>query len=534
MAEHVGFIREVVGEVILKGADGISRAVVKGDPVREGDLLTTAGNSTVVVSFASGEQLHLEPYAAVQIDDSVSFSSGAYPNEDTDQILALQQALLAGRDVEALEPTAGGGQASLGGDGLNQQASYEREGREGQVDSWLLDFADTAAVAPSSTPNNSINVGQETPAVPSSFGNATIALDVIAGDDIINAQELGSDLTISGTVSGDAAAGDGVTVTIGGVDYLTAVNADNTTFSVVIPAAAVALLTDGTASATVTGTNDAGIPFSASDTRDYTVDGSASAGVALDVIAGDDIINAQELGADLTISGTVGGDAAAGDSVTVTIGGVDYTATVNADNTTFSVVIPAGAVGNLVNGSAIVTVTGTDEAGNPFTSTNTRDYTVDTTATAGVSLDVIAGDDIINAQESGSDLTISGAVSGDAAAGDSVTVTIGGVDYSATVNADNTTFSVVVPAAAVALLTDGTASATVTGTDAAGNPFSASDTRDYTVDGSASAGVSLDVIAGDDIINAQESGSDLTISGTVSGDAAAGDSVTVSIGGVDY
>uniref|UniRef100_UPI00356A7B42 Ig-like domain-containing protein n=1 Tax=Litorivivens sp. TaxID=2020868 RepID=UPI00356A7B42 len=147
----------------------------------------------------------------------------------------------------------------------------------------------------------------------------------------------------------------------------------NTTFSVVVPAAAVALLTDGTASATVTGTDDAGNPFGASDTRDYTVDTTASATIEVDNITADDVVSAQEAADSIVVTGSVGGDAAPGDTVSFTINQKDYSGFVLADGT-FAITVEGSDLA--AQTSFVATVSGSDDAGNVFTATTTSTHQV--------------------------------------------------------------------------------------------------------------------------------------------------------------
>ncbi len=533
---QIGYISQVSGSASVKDPGGVTRVANVGDHVREGDLLVTEANSSVVVAFFNGELLHVDAEASILLDESVSVEGGAYSDSEVDQVAALQQAILAGLDLTEIEPTAAGVEAAAASDSINSSISYERIGNEGLVDSRLIGLGGDgdAGVIGSIPGPGATNFGGLIPDDTNSPVSVGLQLNAIALDDIINAIEALSALVISGTVSGAAGSGDPVSVTIGGVTYSTAVNTDNTTFNVTVPASAVGALSDGNVSASISGIDAAGNPYSATTSRAYTLDGSASALVSLGAVAGDDSINAVESGNPLVLSGTVGGDAASGDAVVVTIGGVDYNTTVNADNTTFSVTVPAAAVGALVDGNATASVSGSDGAGNPFTGNTTRAYTVDTSASATIGLDAIAADDIINAVEAGNPLVLSGTVSGDAASGDAVVVTIGGVDYNTTVNADNTTFSVTVPAAAVGLLTDGNATASVSGSDVAGNPFDANTTRAYTVDISASATITVDNITADDVVTPAEAGGVIAVTGTVGGDATLGDIVSFTINGNAY
>src|SRR5690606_29780178 len=94
------------------------------------------------------------------------------------------------------------------------------------------------------------------------------------------------------------------------------------------------------------------------------------------------------------------------------------------------------------------------------------DYTVDTEVSASITIDTIAGDDIVNAAESGADVTVSGTVGGDVAEGDTVTVTVGENSYEAQVGAGGT-WSVAI--AGSVLAANGQVGASVTTTDGAGN-----------------------------------------------------------------
>ena len=89
---------------------------------------------------------------------------------------------------------------------------------------------------------------------------------------------------------------------------------------------------DLTVDASVTTTDAAGNTATATDDQVYTVDTVAPvASITLDAITADNIVNAAEgAGATVAITGTVGGDVQVGDTVTVTVNGVDYTGLVQA------------------------------------------------------------------------------------------------------------------------------------------------------------------------------------------------------------
>ncbi|MCV4783347.1 Ig-like domain-containing protein, partial [Escherichia coli] len=117
-------------------------------------------------------------------------------------------------------------------------------------------------------------------------------------------------------------------------------------WSVTVPASAVSALGEATYSVTASVTNAQGNSSTASHNVQVN---TALPGVTLNPVASDDIINAAESGVAQTISGQVTG-AAAGDTVTVTLGGNTYTATVQA-NLSWSVSVPAADIQAIGNGS---------------------------------------------------------------------------------------------------------------------------------------------------------------------------------------
>ncbi len=344
-----------------------------------------------------------------------------------------------------------------------------------------------------------------------------VTIDTVAGDDIINAAEAGDDQTISGVVT-RAAAGDTVTVTLGGNTYTTTVQS-NLSWSVTVPAADLQALGNGDLTITASVTNANG--NTGSGTRDITIDANLP-GLRVDTVAGDDIVNSIEHGQALVITGGSSG-LNAGAALTVAINGVAYAATVQADGS-WSVGIPAASVSAWPAGPLTVEVTGQSSAGNPVSASHP--FTVDLTAVA-ISINTVASDDVINAAEKGTGLTLSGSTSG-IESGQTVTVIFGGKTYTASVAA-NGSWSVNVPAADLATLPDGAANVQASVSSASGN--SASATHAYSVDASAPT-LTINTIASDDILNATEAGSPLTISGTST--AETGQTVTVTLNGATY
>ncbi|EMX8930283.1 Ig-like domain-containing protein [Enterobacter asburiae] len=344
-----------------------------------------------------------------------------------------------------------------------------------------------------------------------------LRVDTVAGDDVINSIERTQNLIITGSSDG-LAAGAALTVTVNGKTYPATVLADGT-WSAAIPAADVGALAAGTVTVTVSGQSSAGNPVSIS--HDVTVD-LASVAISIDAIATDDVINAAEKGADLVLSGTTS-NVEANQTVTITFGGKSYTATVDADGK-WTATVPSADLAGLKDGDASVQVSVTSAHGNSASAG--REYSVDATAPS-VTINTLVTDDILNAAEAQSDLAVSGTTT--AEAGQTVTVSLNGKDYTTTVSADGS-WTLNVPAADLAGLTDGSVTVTASVSDKAGNPASVD--HNLTVDITAPA-VTINTVAGDDVINLAEHGQAQIISGTATG-AAAGDKVTVTIGGQTY
>ncbi|HCT1661889.1 TPA: Ig-like domain-containing protein [Enterobacter hormaechei] len=344
-----------------------------------------------------------------------------------------------------------------------------------------------------------------------------LRVDTVAGDDVINSIEHGQNLIITGSSDG-LTAGTALTVAVNGKTYAATVLADGT-WSAAIPSADVSALAAGTVTVTVEGQSSAGNPVTIN--HDVTVD-LANVAISINALATDDVINAAEKGADLVLSGTTA-NVEENQTVTITFGGKNYTATVDAEGK-WTATVPSADLTGLKEGDASVQVSVTNVNGNSASAG--REYSVDTTAPS-VTINMIATDDILNASEAQSDLAISGTST--AEAGQTLTVSLNGKDYTTTVSA-NGSWTLNVPAAELAGLTDGSVTVTASVSDKAGNPASVDHTLmvDVTV-----PAVTIHTVAGDDVINVAEHKQAQIISGSATG-AAAGDKVTVTIGGQTY
>ncbi|MFV1873693.1 MAG: immunoglobulin-like domain-containing protein [Oleiphilus sp.] len=545
-AKNIGFISEIVGNAQIRTAEGLIKVALVGDIVKEGEVILTGANSHVVVDFNSGEKVNVGAQAQVTLDDTVAFEGGAFETDRVDQQAALQQLLLDTFDVESLEETAAG-RLSSGDDSnsLHQSSVYERDGLEGQVDTRLTPIDDGITTTPLDTFDSSefISSNATTTTSPSAVdvNNDTISITLnpdISPDDIINALEQSGQVTITGTLGEGVSPGDVVSLTVNGVTTTGLVLADNT-FSIDVAGSDLVADADQTIEASITTTDASGASITVNDTESYTVDIVApTPELTLDAaLTTDNILNASELNGVVPVSGTVTGEFQINDVVELTVNGVSYSGTVDAEGR-FSIEVQGSDLLADPDSTIDVAFVATDSAGNPSSPvTSSITYSTDITAEAGtVAVNPIADDDIANAIEAGTEtIAVSGtATGGDIAAGDEVTVSINGTDYTTTVEADGT---YTIDVATADLVADNSIDVSVASTDEAGNPVTSTGSATILADASAEAGtVAVNPIADDDLANAIEAGTEtIAVSGTATGgDIAAGDEVTVSINGTDY
>ncbi|MHA3891152.1 beta strand repeat-containing protein, partial [Acinetobacter sp. GXMZU3951] len=225
---------------------------------------------------------------------------------------------------------------------------------------------------------------------------------------------------------------------------------------------------------------------------DATVPDNSAASISIDPVTSDNVLNAAESVATVTLTGTLTGipaDAAV-TTVTVTINGTDYDATVDTVAGTWSVDVAGDDLLNDPDTTVDAQATFTDAAGNVSTPvSDSQSYTVDTIApdnsAASISIDPVTSDNVLNAVESVGTVTLTGTLTGIPAdaAETTVTVTINGTDYDATVDTVAGTWSVDVAGDDLLNDPDTTVDAQVTFTDAAGNVSTpVSDSQLYSID----------------------------------------------------
>ncbi|NSL57093.1 Ig-like domain-containing protein, partial [Uliginosibacterium sp. IMCC34675] len=250
-------------------------------------------------------------------------------------------------------------------------------------------------------------------------------------------------------------------------------------------------------------------------------------------ITPDDIINATEAGQSIAITGVVGGDAKAGDTVTLTVNGKDFSGSVvsTAGVLGFSIAVPGADLVADSDATIQASVTTTDAAGNSASATDTEGYSVNTGAPT-VTVDIV--DAALNVADKVSTVTFSfseapvGFTAADISA-------VGGTISGLTATADPKVFTATFTANDAFT---GTASVSVAAgsyTNAAGNAGTAGTDSVPADTAPPVPTITLDAnITPDDIINATEAGQSIAITGTVGGDAKAGDTVTLTVNGKDF
>ena len=137
--KNIGYVVELSGSAQVRTADGVIRVLNIGDTVSDRDLLITGPDTNVLISFYSGQNLKVADNAQVLLDETVSAIETSYSEDRVDQISALQESILEGKDLSELEPTAAGNDEGGAGT-LHQTPIYEREGREGSVETQSTEF----------------------------------------------------------------------------------------------------------------------------------------------------------------------------------------------------------------------------------------------------------------------------------------------------------------------------------------------------------------------------------------------------------
>ncbi len=342
----------------------------------------------------------------------------------------------------------------------------------------------------------------------------TVNTAIIGGDGVINAGEADAGVAVTGTAEPGAT----VVVSTNGHNYTTTATATGG-WSVDIPSVD---LPRGTMALEIsaTATDLAGNTVTATGSVD--IDTELALTLDTSTIAVDGIVNSTEHAGMIAFTGT----GEPGATVTLDLYGETATAVVGADGT-WSMPFPASVLptnaGQPDSIAVLATVTSTDPAGNmAFASGG---FEIDVTNHVEVYTASVEGDGVVNAAERADGVLLTGYT--DATdAGSSVTVTVNGTAYDATISFDGT-WSVVLPAAEIP---EGETSLDVLATsiDGAGNVVTATDT--IAIDTTTNVAVMTSGVEGDGVVNAAERSDGVTLTGS----AEPGSTVMVTLGTVTH
>lgn len=390
----------------------------------------------------------------------------------------------------------------------------------------LTDGKATVTVSAVDEVGNPISVSHDFTVIINKVPSASI--NTPFGDGVLNSTEAAGTPSLTGS-TGVPGAGQTVVVNIGGIDYNAIVDA-NGNWSLAAPDALLNASDTGNSPIpyTVTAKDAAGNTSTINGTID--IDKTPPA-LGLQAVSGG-YVNAVEVGQIVPITGTGGPyDPDNPHTIVVTINNQTYTTTL-LSNGTWSISLPAGALASLPDGPVSYTVTISDAAGNPTVLKGNFVLDANPATLPTVTINPVSGDDFINVTEATQPLTISGKTTY-AEVGSTVTVVFNGVPYSGILVQPNGSWSLTLPSSAMTGLISGTQIITATVTDPAGNTATDNHNLTFVADATKLPSITVNVIAGDDVINAVEHMQALTIDGT-SLNLTAGRLVTVTLNGKSY
>ncbi|WP_244202427.1 retention module-containing protein [Buttiauxella warmboldiae] len=530
MSNLLGVIKAVIGLVYVVEADGSQRLLKEGDRIYSGEEIVTGDSGAVSVALENGKTLDLGRNSH-WTEHGLNAVNNA--DHDSQDVASLQKAIADGADpTQALEATAAGNEPPVqieGGGGGHTLVQLDLTGQ-------IVDPTAGFNTAGLGVPTPELNLPENGFTINGPSGSSPVLpplvhIDDFAGNDgYINKNEI-NNTNISGSSNQNHVT-------------LTFTDSQKNTITLQVPVnnghwtahPDLSSLHEGNITVIATATDVSG--RTATSTIDALIDTvGLQDQIAIDSVTPDNVINiAESREAQTSIHGTVSGDAKIGDQITLTVNGQQYNdVVIDLGNGKLGYQINVSTQGLLANPNIHATVTSTDAAGNTTQASSDHTVDIDLDIHNAVTIATVAGDDIVNANESRLPTLIAGEVGGDAKAGDPITVTVQGQQFHGVVVDDNGQLGYEVPVP-TSLLHEGAndVQVQVVSHDAAGNEATAIEHKIVTLDTQAESHLTIRTVAGDDTVNAAESRMPTLISGEVSGDAQAGDHVVVSVNGHDF
>ncbi|MDW4814098.1 VCBS domain-containing protein, partial [Shewanella fidelis] len=324
----------------------------------------------------------------------------------------------------------------------------------------------------------------------------TVSVNPISVDNALNAAENNQPLVITGTTS-NIAAGDRIYIDFGNNHFREASIHSDGTWSLTVSAGDHQryFSADGNYPIKIGSVDVAGNATPEISTHLIVDTQRPIPHISVDAVTADNVINLAESAQNIDITGTVSGDFNTGDIVSLSINGAtisSLTAAVDASGH-YSISVPAQTLikANIhsiyASGqqpihaieASVITTDSVDNLGSA--TTGTQAFTIDTQASAVITIDPITADNVINAHESQTNIDITGSVTGDYQTGDTVTLTLNGNQYSGQVNQQGH-YSISVAGSELVKDTDQQIDAAITVTDNAGNQHTANTATQIQVD----------------------------------------------------
>ncbi|TKU07010.1 retention module-containing protein, partial [Citrobacter sp. wls829] len=428
MSKLLGVIKAIIGQVYVVEANGTQRLVHEGDRISLGEEIVTGAGGAVSISLPNGQTVDIGRNShwgehGIQVSHN--------PNHDAQDIAAVQKAIADGADpTQILDATAAGNDEPVpmeGGGGGHTRVQLELTG---QVVDPTAGF-DTKGLG---SPNGDINL----PVAGILSGSASlfppeVTIAEFAGNDgYINKNEFHR-THLSGTSNQNHVT-------------LTFTDSQKNTFTVDVPVrnghwfidTDLGGLQPGNVTVVATATDVSGRTAQTFDNALIDITGPRI-DITVDNVTPDNLINYEEsLHTQTIIHGHVGGDAKPGDIVTLLVDGKEYTGIVtDPGNGPLTYNIPVLTHGLLNDPTFHATLTSTDDAGNTTTVSTEHYVESDLLAQNAVTIETVANDDVVNASENRMPTLITGVASGDAKAGDPVTLTVQGKEFHGTVFDDH-------------------------------------------------------------------------------------------------
>lgn len=251
--------------------------------------------------------------------------------------------------------------------------------------------------------------------------------------------------------------------------------------------------------------------------------------LTINPISTDNIINLDEDGIAVTISGNTN-NVQAEQEVTVTFNGTPLASATVQEDGTWETTLGPMAVTSIPDGDSFDVVANVSDADGTAAPTVTVQLARDVTApTIDIDAHAISVGAVMNIAENADDLTLGGATT--AEDGQEVTVTVAGTTF--TTQAENGTWTLTIPNADLPAIADGdTVQITADVSDIAGNSAEQA-TASFDADLSAPTIAITTPIATDGTLNIAERDNGISIGGTTTG-AENGQAVTVTVDGTEY